>query len=281
MHYRDFRRAFTLIELLVVIAIIAILAAILFPVFARAREAARKTTCLSNEKQILLALNMYSQDHDGRTPKGEGLDWWQQIAYCDNYVIPAGAAFGNWGPCGNRSNVTWRSQVIPYIKNGQVFLCPTFERPDETLWLDMRAQYEARATRSYAISYTALHNCCAQQRLDAPPSPASTILLTESREYTPDWKMDYIAVPPDGSGRAWFDSSKGIMTTHSGMSNFGFYDGHCKSYRFKATFGSLNWPNNAAPPDGSGNLWVWFNGGNWENPSWLRDKLSKMAPEYN
>ena len=65
---RHSKRGFTLIELLVVIAIIAILAAILFPVFAQAREAARKTTCLSNEKQLGLAINAYTQDYN------EGLD---------------------------------------------------------------------------------------------------------------------------------------------------------------------------------------------------------------
>ena len=64
MVYRRKPRGFTLIELLVVIAIIAILAAILFPVFARAREAARKTSCLSNMKQIGLAAMMYVQDYD-------------------------------------------------------------------------------------------------------------------------------------------------------------------------------------------------------------------------
>ena len=62
------RRGFTLIELLVVIAIIAILAAILFPVFAQAREAARKSTCLSNEKQIGMGVLMYIQDYDERIP---------------------------------------------------------------------------------------------------------------------------------------------------------------------------------------------------------------------
>ena len=65
-----------------------------------------------------------------------------------------------------------------------------------------------RTRRGYALSYTALHDCCAQQRLDAPPSPAGTILLTESREYTPDWKMDYI------DWGAWFDGNSAACVAY-------------------------------------------------------------------
>jgi len=90
------RRAFTLIELLVVIAIISILAAILFPVFARARENARRTSCLSNMKQIGLGLEMYKQDFDGTYPFSRAL------------------------PLG-----TFREVLQPYIKSTQVFVCPS------------------------------------------------------------------------------------------------------------------------------------------------------------
>src|SRR5688500_9143161 len=87
-----FRRAFTLVELLVVIAIIAILAAILFPVFAQAREKARAAACLSNLKQLGLATAMYAQDHDELLPYGHSftwpdqkeLYWWQDL--CRPYV---------------------------------------------------------------------------------------------------------------------------------------------------------------------------------------------------
>ncbi len=96
------RRAFTLIELLVVIAIIAIPAAILFPVFARAREKARQASCQSNLKQIGLAFAMYVSDFDQKYPKA----WW--------------LACTGVGP-------NWRDVISPYIKNNQLFQCPSNE----------------------------------------------------------------------------------------------------------------------------------------------------------
>jgi prepilin-type N-terminal cleavage/methylation domain-containing protein/prepilin-type processing-associated H-X9-DG protein len=103
------RRGFTLIELLVVIAIIAILAAILFPVFARARENARRASCQSNLKQIGLGLVQYSQDYD------------------ETLIAP------HYGPAGDRasssSNATttykWMDALQPYVKNEQIFNCPS------------------------------------------------------------------------------------------------------------------------------------------------------------
>ncbi|MBU0607580.1 MAG: DUF1559 domain-containing protein [Armatimonadetes bacterium] len=94
------RKGFTLIELLVVIAIIAILAAILFPVFAKAREKARQSSCLSNVKQIMLAILQYTQDYDEVLPN----------------LTLAGGPYGQ---------VPWNAQIAPYIKNAQVFVCPS------------------------------------------------------------------------------------------------------------------------------------------------------------
>src|SRR5205809_5472379 len=96
-------RAFTLIELLVVIAIIAILAAILFPVFAQARDKARAAACLSNMKQVALALSMYASDNDETLPSHSDTDTFMQPS------VPP-----NWGRL-----------LFPYTRNLGVYLCPT------------------------------------------------------------------------------------------------------------------------------------------------------------
>jgi prepilin-type N-terminal cleavage/methylation domain-containing protein len=111
---------FTLIELLVVIAIIAILAAILFPVFAKAREKARQVSCLSNQKQLGLGFLQYNQDYD------------------DNY--PTGSA----GPLGQG----WGGVIYPYVKSTGVYKCPD----------DATTNVANGATISYPVSYAANFN---------------------------------------------------------------------------------------------------------------------------
>jgi len=109
MPHKTMIKAFTLIELLVVIAIISILASILFPVFARAREQARKSACLSNLKQIGLAVMMYVQDYDETYP----------VAYL---ATPSSDSMSGY------SASYWFNTLQPYTKNRQVWFCPTAGR---------------------------------------------------------------------------------------------------------------------------------------------------------
>ena len=140
-------RAFTLIELLVVIAIIAILAAILFPVFQKVRENARRTSCLSNEKQLGLAFVQYTQDYDER--------------YC--YGINNSAAGGkNLGQ-------GWGGQVYTYVKSTGVYKCPD----------DSTNPASAAGVTAYPISY-AFNANAKGAALSQFNAPASTVLLCEA-----------------------------------------------------------------------------------------------------
>ncbi len=158
------RRGFTLIELLVVIAIIAILAAILFPVFAQAREKARQTACLNNLKQLGTSLAMYRSDYDGRDPgpaagSCPGLSSWGQW-----FPAAGGSPGSSWVPCAsyiadnpfnpahnsgkfwvNGVNGSWVQSgpqdgaLYPYVKNTQVYLCPSDKYPQKKLSYSMNA----------------------------------------------------------------------------------------------------------------------------------------------
>src|SRR5690606_27594702 len=101
------KTGFTLIELLVVIAIISILAAILFPVFARARENARRTSCMNNLKQIGLGIFMYSQDYDEKLPR---------------------AVLADEGVASENNPYGWADALQPYLKSTQLFQCPSEKR---------------------------------------------------------------------------------------------------------------------------------------------------------
>jgi prepilin-type N-terminal cleavage/methylation domain-containing protein/prepilin-type processing-associated H-X9-DG protein len=195
------RRGFTLIELLVVIAIIAILAAILFPVFAKAREKARQSSCLSNVRQLTTALMGYVQDYDECFP----------MAYC--YFGPPEAM------------QTWKVHVNPYIKNSQVWQCPSFTASDyganpNVLVLD-------NAAPVVTVSLGQLN------------APASCMLVADSSTYylyRTGYRFAYVPGTADGRDPLVLDSlwtntatlNDFVNGRHNNGINVGFCDGHAK-----------------------------------------------------
>jgi prepilin-type N-terminal cleavage/methylation domain-containing protein/prepilin-type processing-associated H-X9-DG protein len=143
------KRGFTLIELLVVIAIIAILAAILFPVFASAREKARQTTCASNLKQLGLAFTQYEQDYDEMVP-------------CGNQI--------------SSGNVPgWAEQVYPYVQSVAVYACPD----DTTVWAAVYNDATVSYSMNVALLYNELNHVNQPFNLAKMNAPSSTVLLVE------------------------------------------------------------------------------------------------------
>jgi len=207
------RRGFTLIELLVVIAIIAILAAILFPVFARAREKARQSSCQSNLKQLSLGITMYAQDYDERLPyryynNGVGRNW------CDHFVQP-------------------------YINNTQVTICPSTNAKSYGYAMDnLNAQALAAFADSAGTVMLADVKMCVNSTggysYDLSirnPSVFGTPMLPATDE-----DANPIAGDPTYSPRP-----RGV---HNGGSNVAFLDGHVKWLKNDAYFYGQN-PVNA------------------------------------
>lgn len=225
-------RAFTLIELLVVIAIIALLAAILFPVFARARENARRSSCLSNTKQMGLALMQYIQDSDERLP------FLQEHA-------------GTNPSCPQPYTMTWRSLLMPYAKNKQIFMCPS--NPNSKTGVLTTAYDQDPSIGSFAISYSAnlavIHansnNACVVVASTTPYSsvifdkPAQTIVIGESTTIQPEVMfIENPGYPIANYGKPEVvvgSNTWGLYCGHLGTTNSLFLDGHSKSMRPVAT----------------------------------------------
>ena len=176
---RRLARGFTLIELLVVIAIIAILAAILFPVFAQARERARQASCLMNAKQLATANYMYAQDYD------------ETLLPSTNYGVPT-----------NDPHRIWPAMLQPYVKNQGVFLCPSA----------VNTKYPADwSLRSYgSIGYNGLAGYdpagieapTAVAGLASLDEPARTVLLADTPSGDPGLKYrGYIFDPAVPGGK--------------------------------------------------------------------------------
>jgi len=210
------RSAFTLIELLVVIAIIAILAAILFPVFARARENARRSSCMSNQKQIGLGLLQYAQDYDERLP-------------C--------LGIGN-GTIGYHS---WHQMTQPYLKSIQIFVCPSntnantgFDSfvPTETAISADYAGVDTGNTSGAGTNGFFQYAQAPGTALSSINNPATTLAVTEANSNnSTKWEYDIT----DSTG---ITGANSLFAGHLSTSNYLFADGHVKSLRPTATIDS-------------------------------------------
>ena len=233
----NLRQAFTLIELLVVIAIITLLAAILFPVFSRARENARRTSCASNLKQIGLAFLQYTQDYDEAYPL---------------------TSFG-------ATNISWTNGASPYMKSTQIFRCPS---DSSSVWDE--PVYPGKIVAGnpanyYTTSYLMnawMAGTSTFTKQSAIASTAKVVLLTEANGVSRDHfhPFNWVADPdspagigmPSGGPKAWtFDVVKNETTEiplkrHLDGFNVAYCDGHVKW-----TIWSKVWPpQNGEPLEG-------------------------------
>jgi prepilin-type N-terminal cleavage/methylation domain-containing protein len=240
------RAAFTLIELLVVIAIIAILAAILFPVFAKAREKARQTACLSNGKQIGLATLAYAQDYDETFPPVGG----------ENYNTVLDGVKSDGSPFNG-----WSLVLQPYVKSRDLFLCPSMPTEFEAVGYCAGKNYNGKPiTNHYSYNYL-LGSDLSYPYGDYYRSPDTTVTWDRPRAlgevalaasvvmyqhsnslqpYGSDWGCPYVTIEtPD------FINKLRMRVIHNEGDNLVFADGHSKWYQVKeADSALLNLPGN-------------------------------------
>lgn len=249
------RKAFSLVELLFITAIISLLAALLFPAFARASEQARSAVCFSNMRQMGTVIQLYVQDYDETFPMNRLPDATHQVGGCK--------AVGTQYPFGNleESRLNWRRVVQPYLKNKQVMVCPSnryawnsgipnADHGDET-----NIQYTSKdyLPLSYAYNGNFFHEaapaCFYGELLERPrflpeiDSDSRLIMLLESRLQYPDLGTWGITMPAYRDG-------PGPFQAHNGQLNFLFCDMHVKRFKLAASCTGKLWSDRY--PDGPG-----------------------------
>ncbi len=240
------KKAFTLIELLVVIAIIAILAAILFPVFAQAREKARAISCVSNLKQITLALLMYVQDYDetyvpagwqGGTNASGVVDGAPNMNNNNAMTQVSNVPYANcWGwPCiGPDGSASFAARLEPYIKNYQVWVCPSANNssvnPGDGQYPSNPYESLTNNVRQRPISYW-YQSDFSQQPEATVDQPASRAVFGETGRIRAGMDINWGQDPQYTRATRWND----YYSPHGAGSNIGFADGHVKWYNNDAT----------------------------------------------
>lgn len=244
----DVRRSggFTLIELLIVIAIIAILASILFPVFARARESARRSSCQSNLKQLGLGIIQYAQDYDEAMVPG----WLDGTDYAAGGGTATSVAEGNY---------KWMDLIYPYVKNEQVYNCPSAQSTFPKYQLSNGANYGHYAAnllysdapapdppfslyRETAPGFFLRYLCMKLSRFEAP---ATTAMLMDSRQGGVGFAMNSTAAPSfvlrdvgvdaaDPTNRTLIQVFNPITERHLSTINVLWADGHVKAVKLDA-----------------------------------------------
>lgn len=212
------RNGFTLIELLVVIAIIAILAAILFPVFAQARMKAKTAACLSNTKQMGMGLSIYADDYDGSFPK----TW--ILVPGDPAVTPDQVPIS-----GIPSAVTWADKLSGYVKSKAMFACPSRPRAGQTpgTWGG-----PWKNSCGFGMNEWGWHSVGNIPDLGRVEDPTTAIILSEIEAAIPDIGTHWFA-PQAGSGVYFQEAAR----VHGGRTNFTFSDGHAKALKLRQTVG--------------------------------------------
>jgi prepilin-type N-terminal cleavage/methylation domain-containing protein/prepilin-type processing-associated H-X9-DG protein len=221
------RRGFTLIELLVVIAIIAILAAILFPVFAKAREKARQTSCLSNLKQLGLGMMMYAQDYDETLCRME-----MGGPYSTTPVDPSDLAF-NGRTDGTWQN-SWPSLILPYVKNTQIFKCPS--TTNHNYGVSYGVPWHCISANGVIVNYFYARSVTLSELL----KPAESLMFSEKNGGNPQYIL--------------FGQYYVCDARHNDGGNCAFTDGHAKWLKFEKGNIGAPWEDanpaysNAHPP---------------------------------